>query len=291
MSRWETIEAFVAVVENGSFSKAADKLEVSKSHISRQISQLENRLDVQLLNRTTRVISLTDIGQSFFPTCKEILATLEDAERALIDQQQKPRGLLRISAAGLFGEDFVAPAAIQFMQKYPDIKIDMDFSNRVVDVISEGYDIAIRAGRLQDSSLIARRIAPRRLVVCASPKYYEKKNKPNNIHTLTNHNCLMGTLHTWRFKENQRHIDLRLSGSWQSNNGRALVHAALEGLGLVQLPLFYVEKYLNQGLLETVLEDNNPTDTGTWAVYPSSRHRSQKVRLFINFLVEEFSKL
>ncbi|GAB2195922.1 LysR family transcriptional regulator [Sessilibacter sp. MAH4] len=291
MSRWESIEAFVAVVEMKSFSKAAEKLGVSKSHISRQINQLENRLDTQLLNRTTRAVSLTELGQTFYPTCKDMLNSLDEAERAIIEQQHSPKGLLRVSVAGLFAEEHITPAAIKFMQLNPSIEIDMDFTNRVVDVISEGFDLAIRSGTLQDSSYIARRIAPRKLVVCASPDYLSQRGRPSDIHALINHNCLMGTLQTWRFKEKGRHIDLRLNGNWRSNNGRALVKAAEAGMGVVQLPSFYVDQSIEAGLLQTILEENNPTDTGTWAVYPSNRHLSQKVRLFINFLADEFKSM
>ena len=291
MKRWEAIEAFVRVVDSGSFSLAADKLGVSKSHVSRLIAQLENQLDVLLLNRTTRVISLTDAGQSFYPTCRDMLTTLEEAEQALMDRQHQARGLLNVSVAGQFGEDYLAPAAIKFMAKYPQVEVHIDFSNRLVDLVSEGYDLAIRAGRLRDSSLIARRIAPRKLYICASPNYFERCGEPKDLQSLRNHNCLIGTLQTWRFREESRHLDLRVEGKWRSNNGRALVHAALAGMGLVQLPSLYLEEHIQSGQLRKTLEDFYPTDTGTWAVYPSNRHMSQKVRLFINFLVEEFSNL
>ncbi|BFM06486.1 LysR substrate-binding domain-containing protein [Halioxenophilus aromaticivorans] len=289
MKHLEAIETFVAVVDQSSFSKAAEQLKVSKSHVSRQIAILENHLDALLLNRTTRQVTLTDVGQSFYPTCRDLLASLHEAEQAIIEQQHEARGLLKVSAAGQFGEDYIAPAAIKFMARYPQVQVDLDFSNRLVDMVAEGYDIAIRAGALKDSSLIARRIAARKLLICASPEYFAKHTVPKDPHALRNHNCLLGTLDTWRFRENSRHIDIRMSGNWRSNNGRALVHAALAGLGLVQLPSFYLQPFIDDGRLVTALEDFYPTDTGTWAVYPSNRHMSQKVRLFINFLVEEFA--
>lgn len=286
----EAIETFVTVVETGSFSKAADQLSVSKSHVSRQIANLESHLDALLLNRTTRQVTLTDVGQGFYPTCRDLLSSLREAEQAIIDQQHKASGPLKVSAAGQFGEDFIAPAAIQFMARYPQVRVHLDFTNRLVDMVAEGYDLAIRAGTLQDSSLIARRIAQRKLWVCASPSYLTRNGTPNDPHALRNHNCLVGTLDSWRFREDSRHISVRVSGNWRSNNGRALVHAARADLGLVQLPSFYLQPFVSSGELIPVLADFAPTDTGTWAVYPSNRHMSQKVRLFINFLVETFAE-
>lgn len=286
--RWESIEAFERVVRHNSFSRAAEELGVSRSHISRQITTLEDRLDAQLLLRTTRKVSATEVGKAFYLRCREILGNLEEAEQSLVDLQEKPRGILRVTVAGAFGEDFVAPATVEFMQSHPDLAVELDFNHRLIDLISDGYDLAIRAGTLKDSSLIARRISTRRVLTCASPSYLERYGPPPNIHALTNHNCLLGTLETWRFQESGRNFDLRVQGNWRSNNGRALLQAAKLGLGLVQLPSFYLEEDLAVGNLVTVLDDYNPTDTGIWAVYPHNRHLTAKVRLFVNFLAERF---
>ena len=288
--RWESIEAFERVVRLGSFTRAADDLGVSRSHVSRQVSALENRLDAQLLLRTTRKVSTTDAGQAFYLQCRQILDNLEEAERAVLDLQARPRGILRVTVAGAFGEDFIAPAALDFMARHGDLSVELNFSNRLLDLISEGYDLAIRAGTLKDSSLIARRISSRKLLTCAAPQYLKRNGAPGSIHALTNHNCLRGTLDSWRFKEDGRHQDVRVSGNWRSNNGRALVHAARSGLGLVQLPSFYLQQDIEDGTLIPLLTDNNPTDTGVWAVYPHNRHLSAKVRLFVNFLADRFSE-
>ena len=288
--RWDSIEAFERVVRLGSFTRAAQDLGVSRSHVSRQISALENRLDAQLLLRTTRKVSTTDVGQAYYLQCRQILDNIDEAERAVLDLQANPRGILRITVAGAFGEDFIAPAAIQFMAQHRDLSIELDFSNRLIDLISEGYDVAIRAGTLRDSSLIARRICSRKLLTCAAPAYLKRNGEPGSIHSLTNHNCLLGTLDTWRFREDGRHTDLRVSGNWRSNNGRSLLHAARAGLGLVQLPSFYLEQAIEEGALQPVLENYRPTDTGVWAVYPHNRHLSAKVRLFVNFLAERFAE-
>ncbi|EEB77345.1 MAG: LysR family transcriptional regulator [Halioglobus sp.] len=288
--RWESIEAFERVVRLGSFTRAADDLGVSRSHVSRQINALENRLDAQLLLRTTRKVSTTDVGQAFYMQCRQVLDNLDEAERAVLDLQANPRGILRVTVAGAFGEDFIAPAALDFMAEYRDLIVELNFSNRLIDLISEGYDVAIRAGTLKDSSLIARRISTRKLLTCASPEYLLRNGTPSSIHSLTNHNCLLGTLDSWRFRENGRNQDLRVSGNWRSNNGRSLLRAARAGLGLVQLPSFYLDQDIIDGALLPVLEDYNPTDTGVWAVYPHNRHLSAKVRLFVNFLADRFNE-
>ncbi|MCX2972831.1 LysR family transcriptional regulator [Halieaceae bacterium IMCC8485] len=288
--RWENIEAFERVVRLGSFTRAADDLGVSRSHVSRQINALENRLDAQLLLRTTRKVSTTDVGQAFYMQCRQVLDNLDEAERAVLDLQANPRGILRVTVAGAFGEDFIAPAALDFMAEYRDLIVELNFSNRLIDLISEGYDVAIRAGTLKDSSLIARRISTRKLLTCASPEYLLRNGTPSSIHSLTNHNCLLGTLDSWRFRENGRNQDLRVSGNWRSNNGRSLLRAARAGLGLVQLPSFYLDQDIVDGALLPVLEDYNPTDTGVWAVYPHNRHLSAKVRLFVNFLADRFNE-
>ncbi|AKH69558.1 transcriptional regulator, LysR family [Spongiibacter sp. IMCC21906] len=289
MHKWEGIEAFVSVAQRQSFSKAATELGVSRSHISKQIAQLEARLDAQLLLRTTRSVSLTEVGQAFYLRCQDILNTLDEAEQAVVDLQERPRGRLRITLAGAFGEEFIAPAAAQFMSENPGLAVELDFTNRITDLITEGYDLAIRAGTLKDSSLIARRICNRSLVTCASPHYLKRYGQPENIAALVNHNCLVGTLNSWRFRDGQRNFDVRVSGDWHSNNGRALVHASIANLGIVQLPDFYAKDAIDQGLLTPILEEYKPTDTGVWAVYPHNRHLSAKVRLFVNFLAERFA--
>jgi DNA-binding transcriptional LysR family regulator len=265
---------------------------LSKAHVSRQVSQLENRLGTQLLKRTTRKLALTQTGVAYYQRCKDIVDQFNEVESAIIDMQEKPIGTLRLTVAGAFGELYIAPAAADFMKQYPEIHIDLDFTNRLVDLVSEGYDLAIRAGILRDSSLIARRIAERRLLVCASRDYLDRCGKPDNLAALQKHNCLVGSLPTWRFREKDgQHTDIKIEGNWHSNNGHALLAAARKGLGLVQLPEFYVHTDISAGRLISVLEDYQPTDTAVWAIYPSNKHLSPKVRLFINHLATSFSAI
>ena len=291
MSRWEGVEVFAQIVASGSFSKAAQVMGVSKSHISRQVSQLEERLGAQLLNRTTRSVTTTEMGQAFYLRCRDILAGLDEAERAVQDLQEDARGMLRMTVAGAFGERYVAPIAAQFMLQHPRLSVDLTFTNRTVDLIAEGYDLAIRAGVLRDSSMIARRIVARKLTICASPDYVARYGRPESIVALKKHNCLLGTNPTWRFREkDNHHSDIRVEGNWRSNNGYALLRAALVGVGIVQLPEFYVRDDIRHGRLVRLLEHTRPTDTAVWAVYPGNRHLSAKVRLFVDYLVEHIAQ-
>lgn len=292
MNRWASTEIFVNVVDSGSFSAAANTLGLSKSHVSRQISQLENRLGVQLMKRTTRRLSLTETGQAYYERCKNVLTQLEEAEKAVLDQQERPRGTLRMTVAGAFGERYIAPAAAAFMKLHPHIQIHLDFTSRQVDLVDEGYDLAIRAGVLKDSSLIARRIAARQLIICGSRDYLDRYGHPESIHSLKKHNCLVGSVSTWRFREkNGHHVDLKIDGDWHSNNGHALLAAAKAGLGLTQLPEFYVHEDIAAGRLIPVMVEYQPTDTAVWAVYPGNRHLSPKVRLFVEYLVNHFREI
>lgn len=292
MNRWDCAETFIAVIDEGSFTAAARILDASKAHVSRQINQLESRLGTQLIKRSTRKLALTETGRAYYERCKGIVSQMMEVEQAIIDQREMPIGTLKITVAGAFGELYIAPCAADFIKKYPGINIDIDFSNRLVDLVAEGYDVAIRAGVLKDSSLMARKIAKRRLIVCGTRDYFDVYGQPREINDLKNHNCLVGTLPTWRFRQkNGRHTDIKVDGSWHSNNGHALMAAARKGIGLIQLPEFYVFDDIRSGRLLPVLEEFEPADTAEWALYPSSKHLSPKVRLFIDHLVSHFEPI
>jgi DNA-binding transcriptional LysR family regulator len=292
MNKWDSAEIFVAVIDTGSFTAAANALALSKAHVSRQINRLETRLGIQLIKRSTRTLALTETGRAYYERCRDIINQMMEVEQAIIDQREKPIGTLKLTVAGAFGERYIAPCAADFMKIYPDIHVDINFNNRLVDLVAEGYDLAIRAGVLKDSSLMARKIAKRRLIVCASRDYLDRCGRPDTLNDLSRHNCLVGTLPNWRFKvSNGRHIDIKVEGSWHSNNGHALMAAVRKGLGLVQLPEFYVHDDIQCGRLLAVLETFEPTDTAEWALYPSSKHLSPKVRLFIDHLVDNFEAI
>lgn len=289
MQRWERIEAFVEVVRLGNFSAAARQLQVSSSHISRLVSQLEQQLGTQLLYRTTRQIRLTDSGALYYESCRQLFEGFKDAELALDHHQTNPTGTLRITAATTFGERFIAPLVNEFHTLYPQLKISMHLSNRQLELIEEGYDVAIRMGVLKESTLIARRLCDRREFVVGSPDYFSRHPRPTKLADLEQHNCLIGSRDHWLFLDKGSRKDLVVTGNWHANSGPALVDAALRGIGLTQLPDYYVTEYLASGQLVSVLDDYQFTDTGVWVLYPQQRYLAAKVRLFIDFLVDKFT--
>lgn len=292
MDRLDDMLAFIKVVDTKSFTAAADRLNLSKSVVSRRIAELENRLGARLLNRTTRKLSLTEVGQAYYERCSRILADLEEAEQAVADLHAAPRGRLRVNAPLSFGFVHLAPAIAEFMRRYPSIEIDMDLNDRVVDLIDEGYDLAVRIGRLRDSSLIAKRLAPSRQVICASPAYLEKHGTPTRPEDLTNHNCLIytnvPTAEQWQFRDGTETRSVRVSGTLRANNGDLLRAAAIAGLGIVILPTFLCGDALSSGQLQCILLDHTTQEGNVYALYPQNRHLSPKVRAFVDFLAERF---
>lgn len=286
MVEQEGLREFVSVVEQGGFTAAANQLHVSTSYVSRQVTRLEQRLDVRLLHRTTRTVRLTEMGQVYYERSREILDQLQALESEMADLQEKPRGLVRITAAGEYAEQFVAPAIAEFVMKYPEVSIDLDTSMQVVDIVEQGFDIAVRMSALSDSSLIARKVEPRRLMVCASPLYLQQHGRPNSPDDLRTHNCLVFPDMAWRFKFPDSIKELKVRGTWTSNNGRALVAAASRGLGIVRLSDYYFNKALETGELETVLAEYEVDDAATWIIYPNRQHIPTRVRYLIEFLLE-----
>ncbi|MDF2181614.1 LysR family transcriptional regulator [Neptuniibacter sp. CAU 1671] len=283
---WEGVCEFVAVAETGSFTAAARQLNISTAQVSRQVNKLENRLSSKLLYRTTRKVSITEAGRFYYQHCRQLLDGLESAERSLQDLQQTPRGSLKITAPTTYGQSRIAPLLHDFLAEYPELEIQLFLTNKQLDLIEGGFDLAIRLGKLEDSSLMARRLAPRKLYVCASPDYLDRHPAPTHLSELNQHNCLLGTLDYWRFQErgHERHIKVR--GNIRCNSGEALLDAARKGLGLVQLPDYYVTELIETGALVPVLSEYQQTGEGIWAVYPQNRHLSTKVRMLVDYLAE-----
>lgn len=293
MDRLAALEAFVKVAETQSFSEAARRLRASKSVVSRQIAALEAELGARLFQRTTRSMTLTEAGRGYFERASRILADLEDANLSVSQLQATPRGQLRVNAPMSFGLLHLAPALPDFLERYPEVDVDLTMNDRFVDLIDEGFDLAVRAGKLEDSSLVARKLAPVRRVVCASPDYLKARGTPQTPDDLARHDCLcysnLSMAHDWRFvteKGEPWPVDVR--GRLNVNNGDALKIAALRGLGFVNLPTFIVGSELQAGTLVTVLDKYIPQDATLSAVYPHSRHLSPKVRAFVDFLAERF---
>jgi DNA-binding transcriptional LysR family regulator len=284
MSRWEGLDEFVAVAECGNFSRAAERLRLSSSHVSRQVALLEERLQARLLYRTTRRVSLTEAGQTFLARCQRLIEERDEAFLTIGDLHSAPTGLLRMTAAVAYGERFIVPLVNEFMAGYPALKVEIELTNRTLDMVHEGFDLAIRLGRLSESSLIATRLAPRAMYLCAAPAYLEKYGRPHTLSELGQHNCLIGTGDTWSFQQNGHEHQFRPSGNWRCNSGQAVLDAALRGFGLCQLPDYYVLEPLRRGELVSLLDANQPPNTAVWAVYPQRRYSLPKVRLLVDAL-------
>ena len=293
MDQLAAIEAFVRVAELGSFSRAAERLHSSKSAVSRQIGALEAELGARLLHRTTRALTLTEAGRSYFAQAARILADLAEANASVGQLQAAPRGRLRVSAPMSFGFQHLAPAVPDFLERYPDVEIELAMNDRYVDLVDEGFDMAVRIGALADSSLVARKLAPARRTVCAAPAYLHKRGTPASPDDLKAHECLcysnVGAAQEWRFvRPDGRPWPVEVRGRLHANNGDALRAAALRGFGLAVLPSFLVGRDFQSGALVSVLEPFMPQDGAVHAVYPHARHLSPKVRAFVDFLAERF---
>ncbi|RIX46201.1 MAG: LysR family transcriptional regulator [Rhodocyclales bacterium GT-UBC] len=284
MSRWDGLDEFVAVAECGSFSRAAERLRLSSSHVSRQVALLEERLQARLLYRTTRRVSLTEAGQTFLARCQRLVEERDEAFLTIGDLHSAPTGLLRMTAAVAYGERFIVPLVNDFMAQYPALKVEIELTNRTLDMVHEGFDLAIRLGRLNESSLVATRLAPRAMYLCAAPAYLERYGRPHTLSELAGHNCLVGTGDTWLFRQDEREVQFRPTGNWRCNSGQAVLDAALRGFGLCQLPDYYVLDPLRRGELVSLLEANQPPGAAVWAVYPQRRYSLPKVRLLLDAL-------
>ena len=285
------LREFVAVVEKGSFTAAADLLDVSTSFVSREVKRLEERLNTRLLHRSTRAVRLTDTGRIYYERAREIQDRIESLESDMADLQELPKGLIRITAAGLYAERYVAPALAEFMSRYPEVSIELNTRMDVVDIIEEGYDLAVRLhGALPDSSLIAIKIAQRRMIVCASPAYLARYGHPKTPEELSSHNCLRLPNMPWRFTWPDETRDMKVHGNWQSDNGKAMVIAAVRGIGLIRFADYYMEDELRRGELEVVLEEYEVQDTFTWIIYPEREHMPTRVRFLIDFLAERLKR-
>jgi DNA-binding transcriptional LysR family regulator len=293
MDRFTSMEVFARVAEVKGFSEAARRLGQSKSSVSKHVSALENHLGVRLLNRTTRRLSLTEAGVAYYDWCRRIAADMEAAEESVTRLHAEPRGNLKVNAPMSFGWQHLAPAIPGFLDRYPHVTVEMSLDDRFVDLIEEGFDLAVRITRLADSSLIARRIASARRIICASPDYLAEHGVPRTPADLVQHNCLIYSYSPrgdrWRFSGPDGEYTVRVSGNFWANNGDALRTAALAGLGVLPSPSFIVGEDLRAGRLKAVLGDFRTPDLPIHAVYPHQRHMTAKLRVFIDYMIERFA--
>jgi len=291
MSIWEGVSEFVAVTETESFTAAGKSLGISTAQVSRQITALEQRLATKLFYRTTRRVSLTEEGHVYYQHCRQVLDGLEAAERAITNLQDNPRGKIKLTAPVTYGEENIIPLINNFLLKYPDLDINTHLTNLNVDLIDEGYDLAIRIGKLNDSSMMARKLTSRVQHVCASPDYIANYGIAHTLSELGQHNCLLGTHDYWQFDEEGKSKNIRVSGNVRCNSGYGLVDAALKGIGLIQLPDYYVQSHLDNGQLMRMLERYQGPEEGIWALYPNNRHLSPKIRLLVDYLAENLAPM
>lgn len=294
MEHLTDLAVFVQVVETGSFTTTADRLGISRSVVSKYISRLEDRLGVRLLHRTTRRLSLTEAGQAFFARSQRGLAEIEAAVEEVSQLQAAPRGKLRLNTPMSFGILHIAPALPGFLERYPDVTVDMRLDDQQVDLVAQGFDLAIRIAELPDSSLVASRLAPCRHVVCASPAYLAKHGTPRTPADLRDHNVLTYRYHDspseWRFLGPEgRYTTVTVSGSLELNNSLAIRAAALRGAGIALTPTFIVGEDLRAGSLQRLLPDYRAREISVYAVYPERRHLSPKVRAFVEYMKQVFS--
>lgn len=294
MNKFEEFQAFIAVVDAGSFTVAADRLGSAKSAVSRRVSSLEERLGVQLLHRTTRVLNLTETGRSFYDHGTRILADLEEAETAVQQEHGELRGTLRFALPLSFGVRHLCGPIATFCQQHPKIRFDLDLNDRRVDLIEENFDLALRIGRLSDSSLIARRLFDARTVICASPHYLNVHGVPETPDDLRDHQCLvysnLADPDKWSYEDRDGNKkSVKLKHVMSASSGDFLSNAAAHGMGLIMQPTFIVSQTIRSGNLVPVLIDYRWPVTPAYAVYPPTRHLSYRVRAFIDFLAEKFS--
>ena len=289
------LETFSAVVENGSFTAAAQALGVSKPVVSKHVSLLEQHLGVQLLHRTTRCLHLTQPGEVYASYCSRIMAEVQEAEQSVSALQREPQGILRISAPESLAMSLLLEVLSDFQETHPKLELDIRITGRFVDLVEEGFDVALRVGTLDDSSLIARRLMPCSFQICASPAYLDRHGRPQHPNELAKHNCLIYSqgqnTDTWFFTDSQgRRLNVKVKGNLHSETGGLLLNAAMNDLGLLMAPSFMVAASLQQGQLQTVLDKYSPTETGLYAVYPYSKRVSKKVRVFVDYLVAAWSQ-
>ncbi|PUA18174.1 LysR family transcriptional regulator [Glaciimonas sp. PCH181] len=292
MNLFEAMKIFVKVADCGSLSGAARALELSNPSVTRHIADLEAHLHARLLNRSTRRISLTDTGAAYLERCRQVLLDLDEAAMTASNSATNPSGVLRINVPVSFSVNHLGRVLPLYAERYPNVALDVSLSDRVVDLVDEGFDLAIRIGKLQGQSLVARKIAPARILLCAAPAYLAKNGVPEHPADLESHVCLSYAYSTprdeWRFLRDGKTVTTRVKGGLHTNNGDLLREAALAGMGIILQPSFIVGDDVRAGRLTTLLPEYHSETLSIYAVYPSRQHLSAKVRTFVDFLAEQF---
>jgi len=295
MNKFLELQTFIEITESGGISKAAERLAVAKSAVSRRLTSLESRLGIELFHRTTRSMKLTESGRSLYQHANRILADLEEVEDSLSQSNSELSGTIKAAAPLSFGLEHLAPVIIEFNKQHPKINFELDFNDRQIDLVHEGFDLTLRISNPEDSSLIARHITQLNFVLCASPNYLKRFGTPTTPNELEQHSCLLYNLarqpNAWSLtdKKNKRY-QIKATNSLKANNGNFLKNAAIADAGIALLPNFIVYKAIQQQQLLPILTEYILATSDLWAVYSQTRHLSHRVRTFINFLIERFQK-
>lgn len=294
MDKYQEMRVFAQVVEAGSFVAAAEALSMSKPAVSRHVSELEQRLGVRVLHRTTRRLSLTPEGEVFLARCRDILASIEASEDEISTRSGTASGLLKVSVPVSFGITHLAPLWSDFLERHPAVTLDVQLADRIIDLVDEGLDLAVRIARLPDSSLVSRRLASARLVLCAAPAYLQRRGVPQSPQDLAQHDVIAYSLLTmgdqWQFQGPEGPVSVKVRPRLWSNNGDTCIAAAVRGLGIQLEPDFLVTQELKTGQLVEILPEYRAAELGIYAVYPSRKFVLPKVRAMIEFLSERLEK-
>ncbi len=296
MDTLNAMKLYCHIVEAGQLSIAADQLNLSKGAVSKQLAKLETHLGGRLLNRTTRRLTPTEAGVAFYNRAKLILESVDEAECVVTGLTAEPRGTLKINAPMSFGFYYLGELLAKYQSKYPKMKIELTLHDRQIDLIEEGYDLALRIATLKDSSLIARKLAPCHLVMCASPDYLQKNGVPQKPSDLKKHQCLLyaynDSVRSWGFEDKQgKKQQVLVDGSLFANNGNLICDALINGMGIARLPTFIIGDAIRQGKAKIILDDWREKPQDISLLYPSSRHLSAKVRTFVDMAVEHFKPI
>ncbi|QIA64912.1 LysR family transcriptional regulator [Vibrio astriarenae] len=287
------VRSFVLIAQKGNFTKAAETLGVSRSHVSRQISNLEKQMGVTLFIRTTRTLRLTDAGDTFFQQCDKALHDIDQALLSAVDEVEIVRGEIRVNCVGGYlGEDVVAEIASQFMKQHREVSVNLDFSSHRVDLIEEYFDVAFRMGKLDDAGFIARKIMDVEMSTLASTGYLQSYGRPSHPKELVNHHCLTGSVKrwSWHHRTEGQHYDMNVSGQLQCKNGRVLVRGALNGNGIIRVPSVYCTQEVEQGKLVEVFDDWVVPSVDFSIIYHRDKFQPKRIRAFIDFVYDYFSR-
>ncbi len=295
MGHSNELQLVVELVRAGGMSAAARELGVTPAAVSKRLAQIEARLGVRLVNRSTRRLSLTAEGEVYLENARRILGEIEDLDQLIASRQDSPRGLLKVNAPLGFGRSYIAPAIAEFAHKYPEVSLQLQLTDSPADFVQDAVDVAVRFGDLPDTRLIARKIAPNRRLVCASPGYLKNHGIPATPHDLARHQCIVlrqneAAYGLWRFTKGRRSETVKVRGNLSSNDGEVTLTWGLAGLGILQRAEWDLARYLRSGRLVQVLEDYALPQADIYAVFPERHHLSAKVRVFVDFLVEYFRK-